>query len=59
MEIGIYEQFALQNLTLVIDFLKKNLKITHIFFNLNVLYAEIFTLKAYNSAKKQLMTEIF
>ena len=32
----------------------KNLRV-----NLRVLYMEIFTLKAYNSAKKQQMTEIF
>jgi len=38
---------------LVIDFLKK---IENLFFlNLHVLYTEIFTLKAYNSAKKQQM----
>ena len=29
------------------------------FLNLHVLYKEIFTLKAYNSAKKQQMTELF
>ena len=45
--------------TLVIDFLKKKSKIEHFFFNLHVLITEIFTLKAYNSAKKQQMTEIF
>jgi len=46
--------------TLVIDFLKKkNSKIKHFLWNLHVLYTEIFTLKAYNSAKKQQMTEIF
>ena len=31
----------------------------HFSWNLHVLYTEIFTLKAYNSAKKQQMTEIF
>ena len=30
---------------------------SNIFFYLHVLYTEIFTLKAYNSAKKQQMTE--
>jgi len=46
--------------TLVIDFLKKKkLKVKHFLWNLHVLYKEIFTLKAYNSAKKQQMTEIF
>ena len=46
--------------TLVIDFLKKNnSKIKHFFWNLHVLYMEIFTLKAYNSVKKQQMTEMF
>ena len=46
--------------TLIIDF--QNfflLKIKHFFLNLRVLYMEIFTLKAYKSAKKQKMTEIF
>ena len=46
--------------TLVIDFLKKKkLKIKHFILNLHVLYTEIFTLKAYDSAKKQQMTKIF
>ena len=45
--------------TLVIDFLrKKNTKIKHFLWNLHVLYTEIFTLKAYNSAKKQQLTNI-
>jgi len=38
---------------------KKKSKIKHFLWNLHVLYTEIFTLKAYNSAKKQQMTEIF
>jgi len=45
--------------TLVIDFLKKKIRKSNIFLNLRVLYMEIFTLKAYNSEKKQQMTEIF
>jgi len=46
--------------TLVIDFLKFFFLKNQIFFlNLRVLYMKIFTLKAYNSAKKQQMTEIF
>ena len=45
--------------TLVIEFLSKKFQKMNIFFNLHVLYTEIFTLKAYNSAKKQQMTEIF
>ena len=44
--------------TLVIDFLEKNSKIEIFLLNLHVLYTEIFTLKAYNSVKKQQMTEI-
>ena len=38
---------------------EKNSKIKHFLWNLHVLYTESFTLKAYNSAKKQQMTEIF
>ena len=45
--------------TLVIDFLKENNRKLNIFFYFHVLYTEIFTLKAYYSAKKQQMTEIF
>jgi len=45
--------------TLIIDFQNFLLKIKHFFLNLRVLYMEIFTLKAHNSAKKQPMTEIF
>ena len=53
---------ALQNLHglhLVSDFLNFFGWKSNIFLNLHVLYTEIFTLKAYNSAKKQQMTEIF
>ena len=46
--------------TLVIDFLNFfSLKNQKNFFNLRVLYMDIFTLKAYNSTKEQQMTEIF
>ena len=45
--------------SLVIDFLKKKIENQTFFFNLRVLYMEIYTLKAYNSAKKKQMTEIF
>ena len=45
--------------TLVIDFMKFFFWKSNIFFNLRVLYKEIFTLKAYNSAKKKQMAEIF
>ena len=44
--------------TLVIDFMKKKFENWTFFWNLHVLYTEIFTLKAYNSAKKQQMLEI-
>ena len=45
--------------TLVIDFVKFFSRKSNIFWNLRVLYTDIFTLKAYNSAEKQQMTEIF
>ena len=39
---------------------KKKIRKSNIFFNnLHVLYTEIFTLKAYKSAEKQQMSEIF
>ena len=45
--------------TLVIDFLQEKFEIRTFFFNLRVLYMGIITLKAYNSAKKKQLTEIF
>ena len=45
--------------TLFIDFLEKKIENQTFLFNLRVLYTEIFTLKAYNSVKKQQMAEIF